>query len=143
MKLSKNFRLEEFVPQGIWANFGKSSIWFIDKRIVDIAQFFRDRYGHEITINDWAFGGHRTGSGLRYWDTAVGAQMSQHKFGRAIDMKWLTYDMNMDVVREDIRQNEAEFMACGLTTVEEGTDTWLHADCRWTGLSQIKFIPLY
>ena len=143
MKVSKNFRLEEFVPKGIYEKFGDNSIWFIDKRIVDIAQFFRDRYGLPITINDWHRGGARELSGLRYFDTSVGAGMSQHKFGRAVDMKWLTSVMYMEDIREDIKANQAAFLSQGLTTIESGTDTWIHADCRWTGLKRIKFVSLY
>lgn len=141
MKLSKNFYLQEFVPRGVYEKFGDNSIWFIDKRIVDIAQFFRDRYGLPVTINDWHNGGHRIASGLRAWDATIGAPMSQHKFGRAIDMKWA--NLHMDDIRDDIRGNQAAFLSCGLTTIEDGTDTWIHADCRWTGLKRIKFVSLY
>ena len=143
MKLSKNFRLEEFVPRSVYETWGDNSIWFIDKRIVDIAQFFRDRYGLPITINDWHTGGSRQRSGLRSFNSGVGAPMSQHKFGRAIDMKWLTTGLHMDDIREDIKNNQSTFLSCGLTTIENGTDTWIHADCRWTGLKRIKFVSLY
>lgn len=143
MKLTEHFILQEFVPKGIWEKYGEKSIWFIDYRIVTIAEFFRNRYGKKITINDWTFGGKRNEAGLRYWNTATGASMSQHKFGRAIDMKWLQEEMFMNIIRQDIKDWQKEFMEVGLTTIEEGTDSWIHADCRYTGLDHIYFIPYY
>jgi len=143
MQLTDNFILQEFVPKGIWEKYGEKSIWFIDYRIVTIAQFFRERYGKPITINDWHKDGNRTQSGLRYWNTAIGASMSQHKFGRAIDMKWLQEKMFMNIIRQDIKDWQNEFLECGLTTIEEGTDSWIHADTRYTGLNKILFIPYY
>ena len=63
MKVSKNFILQEFVPKGMYEKYGDSCIWFIDNRIIEVAQFFRDRYGKPITINDWHKGGLRNHSG--------------------------------------------------------------------------------
>lgn len=143
MKLTEHFVLQEFIPKGIWEKYGGKSIWFIDYRIVTIAEFFRNRYGKPITINDWHKGGNRNQAGLRYWNTSIGASMSQHKFGRAIDMKWLIEPMDMDEIRQDIKDWESEFLECGLTTIEEITDSWIHGDCRHTGLNHIYFIPYY
>ena len=61
MKVSKDFVIEEFVPEEIYQQFGDKSIWFIDPKIIRIAQFFRDRYGLPITINDWHNGGNKIG----------------------------------------------------------------------------------
>jgi len=143
MKVSNNFIIQEFIPPGIWDKFGESSIWFIDQRVITFAQFLRDRYGKAITINDWHSGGNRNQSGLRYWSTGVGASMSQHKFGRAGDLKWLQDPMVMDEIREDIKRNQQLFIRAGLTTVELGTETWIHGDCRWTNKNGIYFIPYY
>jgi len=143
MKLTENFILQEFVPKGIWEKYRKKSIWFIDYKIVTIAEFFRNRYGKPVTINNWHKGGKRNESGLRDFDTSTGALRSQHKYGRAIDMKWLIEPMNMNEIREDIKNWQNEFMEAGLTTIEEKTDSWIHADTRYTGLNYIYFVPYY
>lgn len=131
MKVSKNFILQEFVPKSVFNRFGANSMWFIDTRIIEVAQFFRDRYNLPITINDWYKGGKRTLSGFRPPTSKVGASLSQHKFGRAADLKWLNQNtITIDEIREDIRKNQRLFRDIGLTAVEEGTDTWLHIDIR-------------
>ena len=144
MKVSKDFVIEEFVPEEIYQQFGDKSIWFIDPKIIQIAQFFRDRYNLPITINDWHNDGLRKYSGFRQPHEDIGATLSQHRFGRAIDMKWLNQGkLTIDMIRDDIKQHQLVFMTVGVTTVEEGTETWLHADCRHTGLDKILFIPFW
>ena len=138
MKLTKNFYLHEFINPDILNWYGNVSLGFIDNRIVDIAQFFRDRYGKPIVING-EFGGLTfTESGLRKFNTRTGALMSQHKMGRAVDMKW--EGMVADEVRADIINNYEKFRSKGLTTVEKDTDTWIHVDCRFTKDNLIRFV---
>lgn len=141
MKVSKHFVIQEFVPKEIYDRFGDKSIWFIDPIIIRVAQFFRDRYNVSIIINDWHMGGKRTLSGFRPPSTKLGAGLSQHRFGRAIDLKWKGLDP--ETIRKDIKENQKEFLAVGLTTVEKGTDSWIHCDCRNTGMNEIYFVPYW
>ena len=145
MKVSNNFIAQEFVPKTIFDRFGANSIWFIDDRIIKVAQFFRDRYDLPITINDWHKEGKRTLSGFRPPDCEIGADLSQHKFGRGVDLKWLNQDfLSIDDIREDIRKNQKKFFKAGVRAIEEGTDTWLHVDIRETGLKdEILFIGFW
>ena len=139
MKLTKNFYLHEFINPDILKWYGEVvSLGFIDNRIVDIAQFFRDRFGKPIVINGEFLGITFTESGLRKFNTQTGAIMSQHKFGRAVDLKW--EGMDADEVRADIINNYEKFRSKGLTTVEKDTDTWIHVDCRFTKDNLIRFI---
>ena len=126
--VSKNFSLGEFIHPLIFEWYGEKSIWFIDHRIITMAQFFRDRYEKPININGKYAGQTFTESGLRRFNTSTGAQMSQHKFGRAIDMRW--YGMDTDEVREDIKNNKGLLMEAGVRAVENNTQTWIHLDCR-------------
>lgn len=135
MQVAANFILEEFIPKEIYDKWGESSIWFIDKRIITIAQFIRDRFDHIVTINNWHKGGTYNLSGLRPFDTSTGAGMSQHKFGRAIDVKMIgRFENGADEIRNDIISNFDEYRAIGLTTIEDGAiaTNWCHIDCRWT-----------
>ena len=44
-------------------------------------------------------------------------------------------------VRAEIRANWLLFKAAGLTTIEKGTPTWVHADVRFTGLETLLEVP--
>lgn len=144
MVVSKNFILQEFVPESVWNKYSTNSTWFIDPRIIRIAQFLRDRYGLPATINNWHRGGEYNESGYRLPTTKTGASLSQHKFGRAIDIKFLDKSNSFyDEIREDIKKHEEEFRKVGVTAVEEGTKSWIHLDCRFTTLDTILFLKFW
>ena len=130
MKLSKDFSLAEFVPPGIYQRYQDKSIWFIDPKIVVIAQFLRDRFGKPVTINNYHSGGDFQYSGFRDHGCMIGATNSQHRQGRAIDFR--VSDMSPEEVRQDIAGNFKLYRSIGLTTIEAGTPTWTHVDCRQT-----------
>lgn len=140
MKVSDNFELQEFVPKDVYEMFGDRALSFLDKRIIDVVQLLRDLSGRPIIINNWHNGGKFSESGYRTPNTKTGARYSQHKFGRAADVK--VTDMSPKDVVELIKKNEALFMAAGLTTIEnvEHTPTWTHLDCRWTNSKKILFV---
>ncbi len=46
--ISDNFRIEEFVHPDVHAKFGDNSLWFIDFKLVHIAQFLRDELKKSI-----------------------------------------------------------------------------------------------
>lgn len=139
MKVSENFTIQEFVTPEVYKQWGDKSIWFVDNRIIAIAQWFRTKLGKSVTINNWHAGGQFKESGLREFTTDTGAKYSQHKFGRAADLKVEGY--TGDQLRQIVKDNEAELMALGLTTIEADTTTWLHVDVRFTGLPTILIVP--
>ena len=51
--ISKNFKIQEFVPPAIYAQYGDRSQWFIDQKLVDIAEFIRTEFDLPVTINNW------------------------------------------------------------------------------------------
>ena len=87
MKVSKDFSIHEFVPPAIYEHFVDKSIWFIDPKIVQMAQFIRDRFGKPITINNYLTGGSYQHSAFRDSACTIGATNSQHRHGRAIDFR--------------------------------------------------------
>ena len=139
MKVSLNFTLQEFVDPVTYALRGDRSIELVDSRIITLAQFFHDYFGVGVTINNWSTGGQYKESGTRSFLSKTGAVLSQHKYGRAIDMK-LT-GMDPEDVRREIRIKWPLFKAKGLTTIEKDTPTWVHADCRFTGLETLYEVP--
>lgn len=140
MGVSANFVIQEFVYPELYKQYGDKSIWFIDDRIVTVAQYLRDWLDRPVTINNWHTGGQYKESGLRSFTTKTGAKNSQHKFGRAADLKVSGMD-RMEVL-EFIQKKEAVLMALGLTTVENPnfTRTWLHIDCRFTGKDKLFMV---
>lgn len=137
--VSKNFMIQEFVPRDVYQRFGESSIWFIDQRIITLAQHFRDLFG-PLTVNNWHAGGLFDSRGFRPCTDPDGAKFSQHRFGRAVDLVF--DDEPAEFIREYIRKNfihlNQEF---GLTTIEKDTPTWVHVDLRYTGLEHLMEVP--
>ena len=131
MRVSENFILQEFVGPEVYQKFGDKSMWFIDPKIIDIAQLVRNLTHRPVTINNWHNQGHYKESGLRSMTTKTGAKYSQHKYGRAIDIK--VDGMNVQEVYDVIMTNIDLFRAAGLTTIEdiEKTPTWIHLDVRF------------
>jgi len=136
MKVSANFSLNEFFPTDFYAKWGEASIWFLDMRIVTLAQFVRDHFSLGVTVN----GAGNNYRGFRPPDCTVGGKLSQHRFGRAIDIN--VSGLSSDAVFDEILKNERAFMKAGLTTLEDKADTptWTHMDIRETGMKTIKIV---
>jgi hypothetical protein len=130
MKLSANFVVEELVSKDIFQRWGEKSIWFIDPKIVAVAEFLRMHFKAAIIINNWHTGGERQYSGFREPECKIGAKLSQHRFGRAIDFN--VQGMKPADVRAEILTSQQLFLDIGVTTMESGdfTPTWTHLDCR-------------
>ena len=139
MKVSKDFNLVEFVgPEAIRAR-GDKAIQLIDHRLIVGVQWLRDFFDVACEINDYADGGVRDECGLRDILSTTGATYSQHKYGRAADLHFK--GITPDEVRKAIRANWRAFQATGLTTIELNTPSWVHVDCRYTGLDTLYEVP--
>jgi len=137
--ISPYFVIQEFVPPQIYNQFKDKSIWFVNPQIIKVAEFIRSYFNKSVIINNWHVGGTYTESGFRMPDTTTGAKLSTHKRGNAIDIKMPGVDY--DEVRKTILSNEKEFISAGITTIEDGTSTWLHVDCRYTQMDKILVVP--
>lgn len=154
MKISRNFDVRELVPRHIWDEFGERSTWFVNPRIVHIAEFYKsffltyykNKLGNDkvknvlIRINNWHTGGTFEWRGLRTAKCTQGVENSQHRYMNAFDSEILIVMADGIVVEADykevhqvIQANETVFMANGVTAVEDVTIAtgWLHTDCRW------------
>ena len=137
--ISKHFDLREFVTPEAYTALGDNAIWLIDHRLVDVVEALRDHFQAPIIINNWHTGGQYHESGLRNFDTATGAKYSQHKYGRAADLKIAGVDP--ETARQEIRTWFSSFNILGLTTIELNTPSWVHVDCRNTGLTTLLEVP--
>ena len=140
IKLSKNFYLDEFIDPTTYKTYGANSIWFIDQRIITIAQLLRDISGRPVTINNYIHGGTYKESGYRRPATNTGAYQSQHKFGRAIDPK--VKGLVVPEVHNLIHAYWDRFKEAGLTTMEDLklTPSWTHLDCRQTKSDELLIV---
>lgn len=140
IKVSENFYLDEFIQPTIYKRFKGKSIWFLDIRLIRIAQLLRDITDKPVTINNWYTGGRYKDSGLRMLSGGIGAKYSQHRYGRAIDVKveGLTIPQLLDVIVD----NEEAFRNVGLTTIEDikYTPTWMHLDVRYSDSQDILYV---
>lgn len=130
MQVAPNFILQEFIAPEVYQTFGDNSIWLIDRRIIDIAQYIRTTLNRPVTINNWHVGGNYKDSGLRSLESLIGAKYGQHKFGRAVDPK--VKGMTPINILDFIYNKWVELHKLGLTTVENiaHTPTWNHLDVR-------------
>ncbi len=169
--ISKNLDVRQVVSKEVYAQYGEKSAQFVSDNIVRLYEFifmfFNDYYKKadsnvervEIMINNWATGGTFNNRGLRTFDYIKGqldkgiktAKLSQHIGGstNAIDFNVVLHFkggklliINSNEVYDIILKHEKEFIAGGLTTLENKTMTqgWTHADCRFTGLQTIYIV---
>jgi hypothetical protein len=125
----KYFAINELVPPNVLAERGERAWAFMDDRILRGADWLREKFGPAV-INGRFGGKVFTESGLRDPFTTTGAKWSQHKFGRALDLKFTR--VTVQEVYDYIIRNPKEARENGITTIEDiaFTPTWLHIDCR-------------
>lgn len=135
----KYFRIEELVSQSEFEKYkdNQNVLWWeFDRNILYIADRLRDDYG-VLTINDWLWGGKNHCRGLRLPDCNVGAERSQHRFGRALDI--IPRNISPDEIREDILNHKRCYME-KITAIEMNI-SWLHIDVRNNKGRILKFYP--
>jgi hypothetical protein len=161
MQISLHFKAQEFVPRHLYEKYGENSTWWIDPIAVKIAEFYKSFWGTYykkkypgkvkdvfIVINNWHIGGDRQWSGVRTPEFTDGGKLSQHRYKSAFDceIKILFIDgtkqeADYHEVHKVIQDNEREFLANGVTCVEDVRDAtgWLHTDWRWI-IDQTKIL---
>jgi hypothetical protein len=141
-KVSEHFILEEFINPDTFKREKDNGLSLIDKKLFDIAEFIRVDLGVPITINDWHTGGQYHESGLRDKNSTTGAKLSQHKLGKAIDVKakgyggaeWYDY----------VKKNAKKLYDLGVRRIEDKSiaTTWLHIDTKEHGGNFIEVVDL-
>ena len=140
MKISDHFQLEEFVPPNVFQTWGANAVWFVDPRLIELAEFVRTFFNKPVIINDWHRGGQLQYRCFRDQETNVGAKLSQHRMGRAMDFN--ISGMTPQEVYSAILANSGAFMKAGLTSMEDisATPTWTHIDIRQLTPPTIKIV---
>lgn len=121
---------EELVPRDIYNQYAKDNsnkLYLIfDDRILRTADLLRQRYG-KLVCNTWKWGGRNHYRGFRIFSSWVGSPLSQHKFGRALDL--VPVDVTAEEIRQDIIANPHREDYKYIKAIERDVD-WLHIDCR-------------
>lgn len=138
IKLSSNFYLDEYIPEGLYRELENKThilIGLVDKRLIAADQKLRKVFG-PITINNWATGGNRNWSGIRTHDSPYYSRTSQHSWGRASDK--IFSNVTPEEVRAYIKIN---WRRLGITCIEENV-SWVHSDVRLV-LKQRSLLLVY
>lgn len=125
------FRIYELVPSEVYYRAGKTnrveSLWYLfDNRILITADWLRTTYG-KMLANTWYWEGRHQYRGWRPWSCPIGAEWSQHKFGRALDL--IPLETTAEKIRQDIIKSPWDFIFQHITCIENEI-SWLHMDCR-------------
>ena len=135
-KVSTNFIIEEFVTPQLFKTIMKTNnpieefYKYVDKSIVDIVQFIRTKTNKVVVINNWHKGGTFTLRGFRPKNTKIGAKLSTHKTGKAVDFDIV--GMTDKEVKEFVIKHQKELYALGARRMEseDFADTWCHLDLK-------------
>ncbi|WP_051694167.1 hypothetical protein [Desulfohalovibrio reitneri] len=132
------FSLDELVPREHYLTLPHSELWWLlDARLLFSADALRRLYG-PMVCNDWHVGGGNEYRGWRPSDCPVGADRSDHKWGRALDLVPLRTSAR--AIRQDIRAGADERLMHAvqyITAIEAGVG-WLHISVR--NVSPIQWI---
>lgn len=123
----KHFGIKELVPPEVYTALGDKSLLLLEPRMLQMIDGIREFFGKPVTINNWSSGGQFKNRCFRPADAGVGAQWSQHKFGRAADMDIQGY--TAEQARAAILEHQKDPLLVHISVIEKDVN-WLHVDCR-------------
>ena len=123
----RHFAIQELVYPEIYESRSWRCWELLDERALRSLSAIREKFG-PLTVNDWHWGGNYKESGLRSFTTQTGAKLSQHRFGRAFDIK--PKEAVIQDVYEYILGHPREFKFISTLENIEATPTWVHFDTR-------------
>jgi hypothetical protein len=125
--IPKHYKIEELIDPKTFKILGVKAFELFDPSMLWTIDQMRERFG-VILINDWLWGGHYKYSGFRPKYCSVGVTYSQHRLGRAFDLKFSSY--TPEEIRVIISENPNDETFKYITCIENDTPTWLHIDSR-------------
>ena len=120
------FKIQELVDPDTYKARGQKAWELFSPELLIAIDGLRVMFGPAI-INDWKFGGRFKWSGFRSPACRIGAKLSQHRFGRACDMKFK--NVSAKEVRKHIRSDPAYYIGLGITCIENKV-SWLHVSVQ-------------
>ena len=149
----KYYKLYELLPKDVYDELNDNGIleigWYLfDSRFLWTIDALREKWNTATYVNTWyielknIFQEQYNYSGYRNFDCLIGAKWSQHKFGRAGDLK--IPSLSIDNIINDMKNNPDDPAYKYITAVESKvkgkTPSWLHIDIR--NCKRIKFISI-
>lgn len=137
---AKNFSVWEFVPKSVYDKFGEQSRHFINDKLIIVAQELRNDLGKPLYINTWGSGGDLHYRGYRPPFSRIGALLSQHKFGQAMDVSSNVPHYN---IYDCIMDRQKKYYELGVRRIENPEATrgnhlgWIHLDTLNVGAEKI------
>jgi hypothetical protein len=124
------FKIYELVDKPTFEKYGEKAWEFFDENALNTLDLLRGTFG-PATVNDWKWGRTYKYSGLRTPQCKIGASMSQHRFGRAFDVKFK--NASAGEVRKHIKSDQ-EYWSEHISRIENGV-SWFHYDiCNVKGI---------
>ena len=121
------FSLEELVCPEIVEARGERAWELLDVYALVTLDQLRERFG-KMTVNDWHWDGQFKYSGLRPEGGSTGNWWSQHRFGRAFDIK--PKETTPQEVHAEILKTQDKFPHLRVLEAIAATPTWVHFDTR-------------
>jgi len=125
------FGIKELIPKNLYAKYKSRGDAFLfqvvfDERLLKLIDRIRDQFG-PMTANDWSWGGTNQYRGFRPPDCSIGAKLSQHRFGRAVDL--IPKNITSGEIRKEIIANQNSSYWKDIGGLEMDI-SWLHVDVR-------------
>ena len=131
----KYFKIYELVDPVVYEQRGQKAWELLDSSLLTIIDALRETFG-PATVNNWKWGGKFKWSGLRTPQCKIGARYSQHRFGRAADLKFK--NISPKEVRAAIKSDSDYWGPLGIFCIENRTATWVHISVQ--NCTPIKWI---
>lgn len=119
----EHFNIKELVAPDVYNERGDRAWALLDERALKTLDKLREVFG-SVTVNDWAWGGAFTQSGLRTAGDEYFKKYSAHSFGRGFDCKF-KHATPLEV-QEYILANPDEFPYIARIENAKVTKSWLH-----------------
>lgn len=159
MYISDNFKLSEFVSPATLAKWGDRAIWFVDQRIIQLAEYYKiffleyfNRIDPEVVNVYIIVNSTKKGTKNRGYRTPAEYQSGEfkktplsesfHRQSKAFDCDIVlvykdgsTKEVDYKQIHAIIQEYATLFYEAGLRAVEsvDFAPTWLHSDIRNTG----------
>lgn len=98
---------------------------YFDRKLLETIDVVREIIGLPLICNTWFQDGNRKNCGFRSKTCSVGAEDSQHKLGKAVDL--ICHKMSAEEMRQKIKENE--HLLPYPIRIEAGVN-WLHIDVK-------------
>ena len=131
----EHFLVQELVDPITYKLLGEQALICMDLRLLKLLDELRNFFKVPMHVNNWHTGGQLKSRGFRAPSNPVGANFSQHHFGRAVDFD--AEGMSADNVRSIIINNQYKAPFDQITAMEINI-SWVHIDIRMTGNQEIK-----